>query len=164
MDLLTPEPGLVIWSGLTFIILLILLRKFAWHPILDAIKARECKIEQALVAAQRANEEFKKVEEEKAKMAAEARQERDALLKEARSMKDQIIDEAKKAAQTEGEKIVAAARSQIEKEKADAIAELKQQVAKLSVEIAGRILAEDLQVGDKQEKLIEKYLKESNFN
>ncbi len=164
MDLLSPEPGLVIWSGLTFLILLAILRKYAWKPILDSIKARENKIEQALESAKKANEEYKKVEEAKTKMAAEARQERDALLKEARAMKDSIVEEAKKAAQTEADKIMADARLQIEKEKSNAIVELKQQVAKLSVEIAGKILSEDLQTTGKHEKLIEKYLNESNFN
>ncbi len=164
MDLLSPEPGLVIWSGLTFLILFLLLRKFAWRPILDSIKARENRIEQALLSAQKANEEYKKVEEAKAQMTAEARKECDALLKEARATKDSIVDEAKKAAQTEAEKIIAEARSQIENEKSNAIAELKQQVAKLSVEIAGKILSEDLKTSGKQEKLIEKYINESNFN
>ncbi len=164
MDLLSPEPGLVIWSGLTFLILFALLRKFAWHPILDAIKERETKIEQALLSAQKANEEYKKMEEQKAKLAAEARQERDLVLKEARELKDSIIEEAKKAAQTEAAKIMDGARIQIEKEKANAINELKQQVAKLSVDIAGKILLENLQTNGQQEKLIEKYLKESNFN
>lgn len=164
MDLLSPEPGLVIWSGLTFLILFVLLRKFAWKPILGMIKEREDKIEQALVAAQRANEEYKRVEEQKAQMAADARRERDVLLKEARAMKDSIVEEAKTAALTEANKIIDQARSQIEKEKADAIVELKQQVARLSVEIAGRILAEDLKTDARQEKLIEKYLSESNFN
>ncbi len=164
MDLLSPEPGLVIWSGLTFLILFALLRKFAWHPILDAIKERETKIEQALLSAQKANEEYKKMEEQKAKLAAEARQERDLVLKEARELKDSIIEEAKKVAQTEAAKIMDGARIQIEKEKANAINELKQQVAKLSVDIAGKILLENLQTNGQQEKLIEKYLKESNFN
>ncbi len=164
MNLLSPEPGLVIWSGLTFLILFALLRKFAWKPILDSIKARETKIEQALLAAQTASEEYKKMEESKAKLTAEARQERDLLLKEARAMKDSIIEEAKKAALTEADKVMESARAQIEKEKVNAISELKQQVAKLSVEIAGKILLEDLQTDGRQEKLIEKYLNESNFN
>lgn len=164
MDLLSPEPGLVIWSGLTFIILFFLLKKFAWKPMLTAIKAREEKIEQALVLAQKATEEYKKMEESKAKMTAEARLEREQMLKEARAMKDSIVGEAKTAAQTEAEKVMSAARAQIEKEKQNAIVELKQQVAKLSVEIAGKILAENLQADGKQEKLIEKYLNESNFN
>lgn len=162
--LLSPEPGLVIWSGLTFIILFILLRKFAWRPILGAIKERENQIEAALSSAQEAKEEYKKVQEAKSQMAAEARQERDLLLKEARETKEAIIEEARKVAQTEANKILADAKAQIEKEKTDAVIELKQQVAKLSVEIAGKILSETLQTESQQEKLIEKYLNESNFN
>jgi F-type H+-transporting ATPase subunit b len=132
--------------------------------MLEAIKAREDKIEQALVSAQKATEEYQKMEESKAKMAAEARIEREQMLNEARAMKDSIVGEAKAAAQAEAEKVMTAARAQIEKEKQNAIVELKQQVARLSVEIAGKILAENLKADGQQEKLIEKYLNESNFN
>lgn len=162
--LLSPEPGLVIWSGLTFLILFFLLRKYAWKPILGMIKEREDKVEEALASAEQAKAEYKKVEEAKAQMAAEARQERDLLLKEARALKDSIIEEARNTAQVEANKILADAKAQIAKEKADAIIGLKQQVAKLSVEIAGKILSETLQTESQQEKLIEKYLNESNFN
>lgn len=164
MDLLLAAPGLVIWSTFTFLLLFFLLRKYAWHPILGAIQAREDKVAQSLEAAKKATEELKNMETLRAKMATEARQEKDQLLKEARALKDKIVDEARQTAQEEAERIMANAKAQIEKDKADAVAELKQQVAKLSVEIAGRILAENLQSNDKQEELIEKYLKESNFN
>ncbi|MBP5366153.1 MAG: F0F1 ATP synthase subunit B [Bacteroidales bacterium] len=162
--LLSPEPGLVIWSGLTFLILFLLLRKFAWRPILGAIKEREDKIESALASAEEAKAEYRKVQEAKAQMAAEARQERDSLLKEARLTKEAIIEEARKTAKEEADKILADAKAQINKEKADAIVDLKQQVAKLSVDIAGKILSQTLQTDSQQEKLIEKYLNESNFN
>lgn len=164
MDLLSPEPGLVIWSGVTFLVLVFVLGKFAWNPMLGAIKEREDKIENALKAAAAAEEEYKKIADAKVKMEAESRLEREKILKEARAMKDSIIEEARQQAIAAAEKVSADARAQIAKETADAKAELKSQVAKLSVEIAGRILAEDLQATGKQEKLIEKYLNESNFN
>ena len=165
MDLLSPEPGLVIWTGLTFLILLFLLKKYAWKPLLSMIQEREDKIATALESAKKANQEYQRMEEAKAQMEADARKERDELLKEARAMKDSIVEEARKAAQDESEKIIADARLQIEKEKASAISELKQQVVKLSADIAGKILLVDnLQVDGRQEKLIEKYLQDSNFN
>lgn len=164
MDLLSPEPGLVIWSGVTFLVLVFVLGKFAWNPILGVVKEREDKIASALKAAEAAEQEYKKIEEAKNKMEAESRIEREKILKEARAMKDSIIEEARQQAIIAAEKVSADARAQIAKETADAKAELKQQVAKLSVEIASRILAEDLQTDGKQEKLIEKYLNESNFN
>lgn len=164
MDLLSPEPGLVIWSGATFLILFFVLGKFAWNPMLGAIKEREEKIEKALKAAEEAALEYKKIEAAKTQMEAESRLEREKILKEARAMKDSIIEEARQQAKAAAEKVSAEARAQIAKETADAKAELRQQVAKLSVEIAGRILSEDLQTDGKQEKLIEKYLNESNFN
>ena len=124
MDLLSPEPGLVIWTGLTFIVLLLVLGKFAWNPMLGAIKEREDKIERALKAAEDAAQEYKKIEEAKSKMEAESRLEREQILKEARAMKDSIVEEARQSAQTEADKVIANARAQIEKEKADAIGEM----------------------------------------
>lgn len=164
MDLLSPEPGLVIWSGVTFIVLLLVLGKFAWNPILGIVKEREETMAKALEYAAEAKEQLEKMKEIKAQMEAESRLEREQILKEARAMKDSIVEEARKQASSEADKEMAIARMQIQKEKADAVVELKKQVAKLSVEIAGRILAEDLQTNGRQEKLIEKYLNESNFN
>ncbi|MCF0189946.1 MAG: F0F1 ATP synthase subunit B [Marinilabiliaceae bacterium] len=164
MDLLSPEPGLVIWTGLTFLILLYLLGKFAWRPLLSAIKEREDSIKNAIESANKANEELKQLEATRARIQAETRQERDAVLREAQSLKNSIVEEARAAAKQEAEKIVVEARAQIEKEKADAMLEMRQQVAKLSVQIAGKILVENLASDDKQNELVEKYLNESNFN
>ena len=164
MDLLSPEPGLVIWTGLTFLILLYLLGKFAWRPLLSAIKEREDSIKNAIESANKANEELKQLEATRARIQAETRQERDAVLREAQSLKNSIVEEARAAAKQEYETLVVEARAQIEKEKADAMLEMRQQVAKLSVQIAGKILVENLASDDKQNELVEKYLNESNFN
>ncbi len=163
-NLLTPEPGLVIWSGLTFLAVLALLAKFAWKPILGMVKEREENIASSLEKAKLAQQEYARVEAEKAKLKDEARAEREAILKEAREKAEAIMDNARKRSQEEVDKLLTEARAQIEKEKAGAIDELKNQVAKLSVDIAGLLIAENLKTDDKQEKLIEKYLSESNFN
>lgn len=164
MDLLSPEPGLVIWSGLTFLVVLAVLTKFAWKPLLGMVKEREDKISAALDKAEATQQAYARMEEDKARQEAETRQEREAILKEARALKDQIVDEARQAAKAEADKILVEARAQIAKEKSGAIDELKQQVAKLSVEIAGKLIGSELQAEGNQEKLIEKYLQESNFN
>lgn len=164
MNLLSPEPGLLIWTGLTFLLLMFFLSKFAWKPILGAIKSRDEKIGMALLAAQKAIEELKNIEQTKVRIINEAKHERDKLLNEARELKDSILNEARQVAHSETEKIIRMARQQIEKEKDEAIHELKKQVAKLSVNIAEKILTEELSKDGNQQKIIEKYLNESHFN
>lgn len=162
--LLNPEPGLVIWSGLTFLVVLALLTKFAWKPILGMLKAREDEINDSIAKAKEAQQEFARIEALKAKMEAESRAARDEMLKEAKEKVQQMLDEAHKRSQEEGDKLIEQARAQIEREKAGAIDDLKRQVAALSVQIAGKLIESNLQDGDRQEQLIEKYLQESNFN
>lgn len=162
--LLTPEPGLVIWSGLTFLVVLALLTKFAWKPILGMLKEREDEITNSLAKAKEAQQEYARIEAQKAQIQAETRAERDAILKEAKEKVQQMLDEAKRSAQEEGDKLIEQARAQIDREKAAAIDDLKRQVAALSVQIAGKLIESNLAEGDRQEQLIEKYLQESNFN
>lgn len=162
--LLTPEPGLVIWSGLTFLVVLALLTKFAWKPLLYMLKEREDEITSSLEKAKEARQEYERIEAQKAQMLAESRAERDAILKEARAKVDAMLDEAKRRSQEEGDKLIQQTRAQIEREKAAAIDDLKRQVATLSVQIAGKIIEDDLKADNRQEQLIEKYLQESNFN
>lgn len=164
MDLLSPEPGLVIWTGLTFLILLYLLGKFAWKPLLGAIKERETTIQTAMENAVKANEELKQIEATKSRIEAETRKERDSILKEAHALKDNIVEEAKNAAQQEAQKIVEAAKAQIAKDRADAMQDLRSTVAKLSVQIASKVIAKDLSSDANQNDLVEKYLQECNFN
>lgn len=162
--ILTPEPGLVIWSGLTFLVVLALLTKFAWKPLLGMLKEREDEIASSLEKAKEARQEYERVEAQKAQMLAETRAERDAILKEAREKVEAMLSEARNRAQSEGDKLIEQARAQIEREKVEAIDALKRQVATLSVEIAGKLIESDLKADDRQEQLIEKYLQESNFN
>ncbi|MCQ2214654.1 MAG: F0F1 ATP synthase subunit B [Bacteroidales bacterium] len=164
MDLLSPEPGLVIWTGLTFLILIYLLGKFAWKPLLGAINEREATIKAAVENAAKATEELKQIEATKARIEAETRKERDSILKEAHALKDNIVEEAKNAAQQEATKIVEAAKAQIAKDRADAMQDLRKTVAKLSVEIASKVIAKDLEKDASQNDLVEKYLQECNFN
>lgn len=162
--LLSPEPGLIIWSGLTFLVVLALLTKFAWKPLLSMLKEREDEITSSLQKAKEARQEFERIEAQKSQMLAESRAERDAIIKEARAKVDAMIEEAKARSQQEADKLIEQARAQIEREKAGAIDDLKRQVATLSVQIAGKLIESNLAADNSQEQLIEKYLQESNFN
>ena len=162
--LVTPGVGLIFWTSIVFILLLVLLGKFAWKPILAAIKSREESIDEALKSAEKAKLEMQELKAGNEKILAEARAERDALLKEARDTKDSIIAEAKSKSQSEADRIMASAREQITNEKNAAVAELKNQVAVLSIEIAEKILRSELSSDEKQKALVSNLMKDVNLN
>jgi F-type H+-transporting ATPase subunit b len=164
MELVKPSLGLIFWMVVSFSIILFLLKKFAWQPILSMIKEREESIENALSAAEKAKEEMKALQSDNERILAQARNERDAMLKEARELKEQIIAEAKGLAAKEGERIIEASRISIQNEKVAAIAEIKNQVATLSIEIAEKILKSELSSDEKQKSLVNTLLKEVNLN
>ncbi|MEW6467788.1 MAG: F0F1 ATP synthase subunit B [Bacteroidota bacterium] len=164
MELLTPSIGLVFWMIVGFAILFLLLKKMAWKPILNMLKEREDSIQNALDSARKAKEEMLALQAGNEKILQEARLERDKILKEARDMKDSIIAEARTRAQKEGERLLTIARETIHNEKMAAITELKNQVAQLSLEIAERILKEELSSQEKQKKLVKALLDDVNLN
>ena len=155
--------GLFFWQMLLFILLLFLLKKFAWKPILDALNSREEGIKNALEEADKARQEMMDLQANNEKILKEARAERDTLLKDARSMKEQIISEAKEEAGAQANKMIEQAKSTIENEKLAAITELRNQVAELSIGIAENIIKDELSDKGKQEKLIEKMLGEAKL-
>ncbi len=148
----------------SFLIILFLLTKFAWKPILKMVKEREDSIDAALKSAEQAKAEMKSLKSENERILAEARNERDAMLKDARDIKDKIIAEAKASAVTEGERLLKAARENIENEKNAAVTELKNQVAVLSIEIAEKILKAELSSDEKQKTLVKNLLQDVNLN
>lgn len=156
--------GLFFWQTILFLALLFLLRKFAWKPILKAVNDREDSIAEALNSAEKAKEEMAALQSDNEKLLNQARAERDEMLKEARVMKDKIVAEAKETANAEGDKIIAAARESIENEKMAAITELKNQVATLSIEIAEKILKEELSSEEKQKAILDNMVKDINLN
>ncbi|WP_268224561.1 F0F1 ATP synthase subunit B [Sinomicrobium oceani] len=159
MNITHPE-SLIFWTVLVFVILLVLLRKYAWKPILGAVKSRETSINDALAAAEEARKEMQNLKADNERILKEARAERDSLLKEAREMKEKIIADAKEEAQEQGSKIIAQAKAAIEGEKRAALAELKNQVASLSVEIAEKVVKQEFSDKDKQLELVENMLGE----
>ena len=164
MELVTPSFGLIIWTSVTFIILLFLLGKFAWKPILNAVKEREDSIEDALNSAARAREEMEQLKSDNERILQEARQERDAMLKEARQIKDEMIQEAKGKASEEADRMIEQAREQIENEKMRAVTDLKNMVGTMSVEIAEKLLLQELADKGRQQELIENQLRDFKLN
>lgn len=157
-SLATPAIGTIFWTTIIFGLLLVLLRVFAWKPIMGAIKAREDSIKGSLEAADEARRDMERLKTDNEAIMKEARKERDSLMKEARDSRDKMITEAKNQAKTEADRIVEKARIGIEKEKSAAIAEIRDQVVDLSVEIAGKILRENLKDTPEQDRLINKLL------
>jgi len=155
--------GLFFWQMILFLLLLFLLKKFAWKPILDALNSREEGIQNALDEADKARQEMVDLKSSNDKILKEARAERDGLLKDARMIKDKMITEAKDEAKAQSNKIIEQAKQSIENEKLAAITELKNQMAELSIGIAEKILKDELSNKDKQVKLIEKMLDEARL-
>ncbi|MBL7912343.1 MAG: F0F1 ATP synthase subunit B [Bacteroidia bacterium] len=159
-----PGIGLIFWTSIVFLLLVGILGKYAWKPILGAIKTREEGIEKALASAESALNDMRELKSNNEKILAEARNERDALIKEAREAKDAIINEAKTKAQKDADRIMASAREQIVNEKNAAVTELKNQVATLSIEIAEKILRSELSSDEKQKALVNNLMKDVNLN
>ena len=156
--------GLFFWQTLLFVALILLLKKFAWKPILDAVNEREQGIKDALDSAEQAKQEMANLQADNEKLLKEARAERDAMIKEARDIKNKMIIDAKEEAKGEADKMVAQAQAAIESEKKAAIADLKNQVASLSLEIAEKVVRENLSSDDKQQKLVKNLLDDSSLN
>lgn len=163
MNIVAPE-SLILWTTIIFILLLILLRKFAWNPILGAVRGREASINDALAAAEKARLEMQNMHADNEKLLKEARAEREAMMKEAREIKNKIIADAKEEASSEANKMIAQAQAAIEGEKKLAIAELKQQVAELSMEIAEKVVKQELSSKEKQLQLVDQMLGEAKLN
>ncbi|MFL2570265.1 MAG: F0F1 ATP synthase subunit B [Parvicellaceae bacterium] len=164
LDLVTPGIGLIFWTSVVFLLLVFILKKYAWKPILDAVEKRSKSIEDAINAADQAKASLAELNEEREKIKKESLAQRDALLKDANETKNQIISEAKTKAKEETDKILTSAREVIKTEKLAAITELKNQVAVLSLEIAEKIVKDQLSSDDKQKALVDSMIKDVNLN
>jgi F-type H+-transporting ATPase subunit b len=156
--------GLFFWQTIIFIGLILLLKKFAWKPILDAVNEREEGIKNALLSAENAKKEMANLQSDNQRILQEARIERDNMLKDAREIKEKMISEAKNEAQAQGLKMIEQAKAAIESEKNAAMADLKLQVSTLSLNIAEKLLKDELANKEAQTKLVEKMLGEAKLN
>lgn len=163
MNIVAPE-SLIFWTTFIFLIFLFLLRKFAWKPILGAVNKREASINNALAAAEKARLEMENMHADNERLLKEARAEREEMLKDARNIKDKMIADAKEEAQAESEKMIAKAQAAIENEKKLAISEVKKQVADLSLEIAEKVVKQELADKNKQMELVNQMLGQAKLN
>jgi len=164
MGIIEPGIGLLFWMTLTFAILLFILAKFAWKPIVNAVNDREASIVDALNQAKLAKKEMEDLKSDNERIIREAKIERDFILKEAREIKDRIVGEAKDVAKAEGDKMIEAAKQTIQTEKNAAMSEIRTQIGALSVNIAESILQKNLEKNEAQDELVQNYLNKSNLN
>ncbi len=164
MGLITPGLGLIFWMTLAFLLLVYLLGKFAWKPILSMMKERETSILEALNAANRAKEEMKQLKFSNEQLLQEAKNERDSIMNEARKIRDKLLDEARTKANEEAARIIESAKANIQNEKMAAMTELKNQIAENSLTLAKFILQRELSDPKKQEEYVHELLKEVKFN
>jgi F-type H+-transporting ATPase subunit b len=164
MELLTPGTGLIIWQTFVFLLLVLLLAKFAWNPILTSLKERETSIQHALDQADKARAEMARLQADNEKLFKEAREERDKILKEAREASNRLKEEPQLDAKKTADKIIEEARAAINIEKQAALKEVRIQVALFSLEVAGKLMKKNL-AGDKQQKeLVEQFMNELKLN
>ena len=164
MDLVTPNLGLMFWTGLIFVLLLFILTKFIWKPILSSVNEREQKITEALELADKTKAEMKTMQAQNESLIKEARAERDAIVKEAREVAVKMVEDSKNNAKVEAEKIITSAREAINNEKISAIAELKTQIAEFSIQIAEKVVRGELASDEKQTALSEKLAADFKLN
>ena len=164
MDLITPDFGLIFWQTITLLVVLLVLGKFAWKPILKAIQEREEHIEAALRAAEEAQALTAQVQAEKAALLKTVQKEREKIIEEAMAAKRTIMEEAKVEADKASEKAIELTKLLLTREKEEAIAVLKNEVATLSVQIAERLLQNELQQTSAQEKWVQRLIKKAHWN
>lgn len=164
MELVSPGIGLILWTTLAFSLLLFILGKFAWKPIMQGLREREQHIDDALHAAEKAREEMTLLKFDNEKLLLEAKEERDGILREARKVREAMLDEARKKSNAEAIRIIEAARESIQNEKMAALTDLKNQIALLSLEIAEKVIREKLSDDASQHALVASLIKEITFN
>ena len=164
MDLLRPSFGLIFWMLIGFAILFFILAKFAWPVITNGIAARNKKIADQLEEAAKIHEEMESLNKKHEEMMAQAKAERDALLAEARKVSEEMYDKAKLKATAESQAMIEDAKKAIYFEKMKAITDAKNAIANFSIDIAQKLINEELSDSEKQEKLVEKWMEDVHFN
>jgi F-type H+-transporting ATPase subunit b len=154
MDLLTPSFGLIIWTLLAFILVFLILRKFAWGPILSALNEREKTIADSIATAEKVKTEMAQMKSENEALLAKAREERAAMLKEAKETKDKIVNEAKEQAKLEASKILADANAALQNQKMAALTDVKNQIGNMVIEISEKVIRRSLDNKSEQENYI----------
>ena len=164
MQLITPDAGLIIWMSVSFLILLVLLRVFAWKPVLKMLHDREEKINMSLNEANLAREQMRQLTADNERLLLEAKDERDAILNEARKVSQKMYDDAKIRAQEESQRIIDSAKEDILIEKQKAIADIRNTIAEVSLEIAEKVIENEFADKQKHQQYINKQIEALHFN
>ena len=164
MELLLPELGLFVWTILAFLVEFLILKKFAWKPILATLNDREKSIADSIASADKVRQEMESMKSENEQLLNQAREERSLMLKEAKDTKDKIVNDAKSQAIEEANKIMADARAQIQNEKMAALTDVKNQMGKLVIEVSEKVLRKELSDKSAQENYISTLAKEIKLN
>jgi F-type H+-transporting ATPase subunit b len=162
--LITPDPGLAIWAILIFSILLFLLSKFAFRPIVNSLKERQDSIETALNAANKAKEEMAQLQSKNEDLLREAKEERNKMLLEAKDIANKTMDDARERAKVEYAKLTDNARKDFEAERVSALMQMKNEAGKLAVDIAEKLVKKELSDKKAQEDLVSSLINEAKFN
>ena len=164
MDLITPAIGLIFWMLVIFGVLVFILGKYAWKPIVTGLKEREQSIDSALKMAEETRAEMSKLKADNEKIMAQARADRDLIIREGKNAADKLITEAKDKAVEEANKVMVAAKTAIDNERAGIVSQMKKDVSKLSLEIAEKVLRRELAEKSTQQKLVSDLISEAKFN
>lgn len=164
MDLLLPHLGLIVWTILAFLIVLFILKKFAWTPILKGLNDREANIANSIATAENVKLEMAQLKNENEALLVAAREERAVMLKEAKEIKDRMINDAKAEAKVQATKIITDAQASINQQKMAAMTDLKNQVGKLVIEVSEKILRRELVNKADQEGYIKQLAEEVKLN
>jgi F-type H+-transporting ATPase subunit b len=162
MDLFKPDAGLLFWMLLSFVILFVILRKYAWPGILKGIGERNKHIEDALVSAQKAKLQLDEIRRENQEIITQTKDEQIKILQEGKRIKDTIVSEAKEQARIEAGKIIDEAHKFIEKQKENAMKEIDNKIANLSIDVAEIILKKKLEDAEEQKALVRKLISKMN--
>lgn len=163
-SVIKPDPGLILWTSVVFLLVWGILAKFAFRPIQEALKKREYDIQNALDEAKRAREEIAGMKAENEELLAQAREERANILKEAKAHKESILNEAKGQAKKEAQKIVANAKRDIENQRMAVVTELKNQLGIMALEIAEKVIRKELKGVKEHEQYVNKLVDEIEMN
>ncbi|MEL7222127.1 MAG: F0F1 ATP synthase subunit B [Bacteroidota bacterium] len=163
-SVIKPDPGLIFWTSIIFILLWGILGRMAFGPIQEALKKRETDIQDALDEAKRAREEMSNLQAENQKLLVEAREERSRMLKEAKEAANEIEKQAREQAKERTNKMVADAKQEIESQKQSAMTELKNQVGSMAIEIAEKVLRKQLADDKEQTSYVDKLVDDIKLN
>lgn len=164
MQLLTPDLGLFVWTLIAFLAVFLILKKYAWQPILSSLNEREKGIADSIASAERIKGDMAKMQSEHQTLMLQAREERTQMLNEAKDLKDKIVNEAKDQAKTEASKIIAEARTQIDHIKMAAMTEVKNEVAALALQVAEKVLRKNLATDAEQSNYAKMLAEEVQLN